>query len=921
MAFLRYKTTGFSWAVAYPAGEWAALFARGEAAAVVTERDLVETGTLASVRQGRLAGIGDPYRSAATGALQLPVADGSWQTLLFQAGECQWYDWDRGIVRTVPWTQVGNWGTALPADWREGLDALLQAPDGPGGSWRTYFFKGSRVLTLDWSGGVVRECAITSGPDEIGADGWADLPDDLRSDFDHLLPLAPDSDGERRTLIVKGGQGCILNWGSGPEQAGALTALLHGLAALPAEFTTPTQPVSGRYTLADTETTVDLRVDLEGERPLHTVSGDIFRTVGGTTTYADSFRAAAPDVRVHDDRFVVRHGSVAFANTSDRTHLELTLPRSPVGAPRGHVHLVLRRPDATAADTWTGAFASPMFRTVDVEFDHMDGMSAIDEYDTASGPTPPGYRNRTLTLASAYAEAGVELRTAGSTNVVTDTSCDLLWSESELHAAMVANFSLHRDVPQWRLWAFVATYFTVEGVAGIMFDTEGSQRQGMAIFQRLLHDFGHRRNNVEFHTYVHEIGHAFNLLHSWQKDRAVPHAPLGPLNGLGELSWMNYPQKYRSPAGNGSPAFWSAFPFHFSTDELRHLRHGFYRHIVPGGDDFLTHAAMDLGTAEAFAAPFADETGLRLELGGKSVFEYGEPVMAGIKLCRTGTRGDVTVTPDLGPKGEHTAYLITDPQGRSRVFRPIARLCTGHGPVGTTVTLTEAEPAVHGNAYLGFGSEGLYFADPGRYRITAAYVAPDGSRVVSGTRTVVVRHPVDRAAQEVGELMTGSQQGTLLAVLGSDAPQLQAGNDALREVTEKHGSHPLAAFARLAIGANAGRHFQHLRGTRIEVRQPDIKESVTQLTAAIEASTGDAGLDNITLNAAMRRLATVHAKDGNAAQAEAVLDRMVGHFRTLHVPRQVQRRIEGEADATRTRVRQLTGGLTPAPREDPNPAP
>lgn len=266
--------------------------------------------------------------------------------------------------------------------------------------------------------------------------------------------------------------------------------------------------------------------------------------------------------------------------------------------------------------------------------------------------------------------------------------------------------------------------------------------------------------------------------------------------------------------------------------------------------------------------------------------------MAEVKLTRTGTRGDVTVAADLGPKGEHTALFITDPQGSTRPFRPIARLCTGHGGPDAHVTLTEAEPTLYANAFLGYGSDGVYFSTPGLYKITAAYHAHDGATVVSRPRPVWVRSPLTRADQEVGELMFGDQQGTLLALLGSDAPQLRDGTAALAEVADKHSGHPAAAYARLVLGANAGRHFQHVRDGRVRIRQPDLKTSVTQLSAAIDASRGDAGLDNLTLNAAMRRLATVHAKAGDTRHAGDVLDRMEAHFRGKRVPGQVQRRIQ-----------------------------
>ncbi|MEW1552351.1 hypothetical protein AB0421_38310, partial [Streptomyces tsukubensis] len=267
------------------------------------------------------------------------------------------------------------------------------------------------------------------------------------------------------------------------------------------------------------------------------------------------------------------------------------------------------------------------------------------------------------------------------------------------------------------------------------------------------------------------------------------------------------------------------------------------------------------------------------------------------------------VTESIGPKGERTAVAITDPQGRTRLFRPLARICTGHGGGETAVTLNAERPAVYETVYLGYGADGLYFAEPGLYRVTAVHTGLDGARTVSPTRTLRVRLPLDRADQNVGELLTGDGQGTLLALLGSDAPSLTSGNDALQELIDRYGDHPLAAYARLARGANAGRHFQTVTDGRLQVRQPDTETAVTQLTEAIDASRTDqnTGLDNLTLNAAMRRLATVHAKAGDLERADAVLTDLTTHFHDQGVPAHVQQRIQEQADETRARIHETAG--------------
>lgn len=909
MAFMRYKTTGYNWVQPYPAGgEWRLLFGRGLEGALISEQRLVAWDRLKAIvpklHNERKLGNGDC-------ALMLTRSGETLQSLFLSGESYEWYDWEQGrALSEGPWAGLHNWGTALPAGYRSQVDALLPAPDAAGGVRQTYLFKGGRVLTLNWSSGVVREALITEGPDASDCTGWAQLSEDFRRDLDHVVAYKPASDGTRQSLLIKGTQGVLLNWKTGVLASGALDRLgLPGLAALPEPYRTPIRPVTGRWTGTSGSQRIELRVDLEGERSLGMVSGDLF--TGETCT--DSFRTTtALTVIPSPDRFLLHQPGLSWANNSPLTNLTLVLPRLSVNSGSGNGVIILDAPGGKQT-SFSCNYAGAGLRSVELETDALAGTQVFQNYNTAVGNVPRGYRNRVLTVASAYAEAGIELKNAGQANVVTDTSgADLRWSEAELHAAMETNFSLHRDAEQWKIWTFVATYSAIhDSVGGLMFDQTGRQRQGVVVFHNALRDYGCIGNAMELFTYVHELGHVFNMLHSWEKNLSTPPAPLGPHNGFGDLSWMNYPALYANGDRSGGAHYWQDFPYCFSDNELRHLRHGFYRHIVPGGDNAITNAALDLSaTAQAFVLPGAGEDpGLALSLGGKRIFGYGEPVMAELRLTRTGVRGDVTVAAAIGPKGERTTIVITDPYGRTRAFRPITRACTGHGPEERTVTLTEDHPAVYETAYLGYGSDGLYFAEPGTYQVTAVHTGLDGARTVSPTRTLRVRTPLDRPDQEVGELLTGDDQGTLLAFLGSDAPHLTTGNDALQELIERHGDHPLAVYARLARGANAGRHFQTIGDGALHIRQPDTSESITQLTEAITVSRTDqdTGLDNLTLNAALRRLATVHAKAGDLQRAEATLDTLTTHFHDQGVPAHVQHHIQEQADTTRAQIRASTG--------------
>ncbi|MFJ6659896.1 hypothetical protein ACIQNG_26615 [Streptomyces sp. NPDC091377] len=917
MGFLRFKTTGYNWVHAYPAGgEWRLLFGRGVQGALVSEQRLLSSDRLSTIAP-KLHHVRRLAHSDS--ALVLSRPGEPFQSLFFWGDSVERYDWEQGrALSEGAWTGLGNWGTALPASYRSQIDALLPAPDAADGARQTYFFKGGRVLTLNWSTGVVREALITDGPDASDSGGWAQLPEDFRRDLDHVAAYKAASDGTRQSLLIKGTRGVLLNWRTGVVASGGLDELgVPGLAALPEPFRTPYRPVTGRWSGTSGDQRIELRVDLEGERPLGIVSGDLF--TGDTCT--DSFRSTADlTILPSSHSFLLHQTGLAWANNSPRTDLTLTLPRTAATGPEGsNAVLHLSSPGGGQSLAFSCLHTGPALRSVEMETDAVAGTQAFQSYDTSRHNGPRGYRNRVLTIASVYAEAGIELKNAGQVNTVADTSGDdLEWSVAELHAAMTANFSLHRDAEQWRIWTFVTTRSSDSyHAAGIMFDFFGSQRQGMAIFNSNLRDTNSIGDAFELFTYVHEIGHVFNLYHSFHKHLSTPPAPLGPNNGYGDLSWMNYPGSYAVGDRAGTRHFWQDFPLSFTDDELRHLRHGFHRHIVPGGAEFGGNAALinTAASADPFALPAAPEDpGLTLSLGGKQIFGYGEPVMAELKLSRTGVRGDVTVAGAIGPKGERTTIIITDPYGRTRSFRPIARTCAGHGPEERTVTLTEATPAVYETAYLGYGSDGLYFAEPGTYQVTAVHTGLDGARTVSPTRTLRIRTPLDRADQEVGELLTGDDQGTLLAFLGSDAPHLTTGNDALQELIERHGDHPLAAYARLARGANAGRHFQSIADGHLHVRQPDIPASVTQLTEAITTSRADqdTGLDNLTLNAALRRLATVHAKAGDLERAETTLDTLVTHFHDQGVPAHVEQHIQQQADETRAQIR-ATAGEQPAP--------
>ncbi|MEV0232390.1 hypothetical protein [Nonomuraea sp. NPDC050786] len=629
--------------------------------------------------------------------------------------------------------------------------------------------------------------------------------------------------------------------------------------------------ISGLYQGQDGDSQLALRVDVDGVRPTGRVSGDLFTVAGSTTSYVGSFVVDAPTVHAAGDEARVQ-GRGAFTFETPVKDVSVTIAD---GA--GTV--------AVAGRTYQVGFASPFFRSVLLEQDSVIGTVPFVSYRTGTLPGPIGSPARELSVSAAYAEAGIELTLARPGVIPVDGSgADLAWDDAELHHAMTQQFSGFGEAPAWRVWLLVASKH-VGGFRGIMFDyNDAHQRQGSAVFYDVIKGTTPQAQRAQLRTYVHELGHAFNLLHSWQKNLGTPPQPLGPQGGFGDLSWMNYVQNYLP---GGEQGYWAAFPFQFTDAELVHLRHGFYRDVAMGANAFGTGAAEIV----PFEQPVEDRSGLRLELRAKESFELGEPVVVELKLSCAGEPR--TTHGHLHPDTEFTQVSITQPGGRTVLYRPMMRHCVDSSP---EIRLDEGNPAMYRSAYIGHGRDGHYFQQPGEYHVRAQYIAADGSRIVSPACLVRVRFPVGRDDHQVAELMLGEEQGKLFSLLGSDSPTLRSGNLALDEVIDRYGTHPLAVYARMVKGLNAEREFKALTaGKRLRIRPPDPKEGIEHLSQVAR----DASIDNITLNMVMRRLARAEARQGDLQRADAVLDQMVATFQAKEVNPIVMGQIRRQAELTK----------------------
>jgi hypothetical protein len=646
--------------------------------------------------------------------------------------------------------------------------------------------------------------------------------------------------------------------GEGAAQAAAVAAIPTPSPIVPVPLIK--QAVSGRYRGATGAFQLEVRVDVDRVRPMKRVSGDFFQVSGATTTYFGSFIVNAPTITVTPTQVIIK-GLGSYTFSAGAPVVRVTIQRRTIFQPLAPAVAQFFTTGGAPGATYTCAFESVYFRTVRIETDRVSDVATpvFSNYNT--GSLPSGGPARSLSVVSAYAEAGIQMvPTAGSDVINMAEAGDAKWSNAELHASMQKHFTLWKDLPQWAVWEVVAQLHDLgPGLYGIMFDQQGKQRQGCAVFHRGIGGSTADLLRLQLYTYVHELGHCFNLLHSWQKSFASP--PVA--NRPNALSWMNYPWNY--PLG-GAAAFWNAFPFQFDNDEVIHVRHAFRNNVIMGGSNFAVGSALG---REIMADSTRDESNLNFRISThQNGFALGEPVVLQLELGTIDPRGRRVHT-WLHPNYGLVTIAIRKPSGDVWFYAPLI-----DHVVGPRDQEIGPGDSIQDSAYIGFGKGGLHFDQPGRYQIRAVYPAIDGSQVLSNILDVRVRYPVTAAEEEVADLFMGEEQGTLLYLLGSDADSLRRGNAAFDEVLAKYPKHAMASYARLVKGINAGRDFKTItpdRPSRLAVRPSNGAESMELLAAVADSGV----LDSVSAEMTLSKLAEVQAKSGDDKAAAKTRSRLV----------------------------------------------
>jgi len=632
----------------------------------------------------------------------------------------------------------------------------------------------------------------------------------------------------------------------------------------------------------------ELRLDVDGRYPQRSASGALYSGLRTRVHWIARLRALGHDRWA--GRIWYKDGDV---QALPHTWVEIHARRSPFPTQRRAT--VTFSGAGLPSRTRTYTYQSPYFHPVEFEFDVVDGTTAVTQYATHSHPNrPAALPAETLTLERVYERAGFDASVVGGNLPLAGAGANARWSDAEMHDAMQVYWSRFADHPQWALWVLFASLHEMgTSLGGIMFDDIGpNHRQGTAIFNDSFIANAPPGDaaaaawvqRMRFWTAGHEMGHAFNLAHSWQKALTAPGVPWIPLANEPEArSFMNYP--YNVQGGQG--AFFASFDFRFSDSELLFLRHAPARFVQMGDANWFDHHGFE----QAAVTP---QQRFRLEVRAnreKAVFEFLEPIVLELKLTNASGAAQVIDAKTL-ENPDHLTVVIKHAQQPARQWAPYAQRC-----LEPQLLLLQPGRSLYEPLFVSAGRNGFDLSEPGFYRIQVA-LHLDGEDVVSNGMLLQVSPPGSYEEERLAQDFYTEEVGRVLAFDGSAV--LGGALDTLQLVRDQLRDRRVAVHAAVALAEALERDFKvlELDGDRRRIRVRAASSEREKLLDDVLRTNGEGAaetLGNIDYRYYAERHATRLHDEGRteeAVQVAEVLQRTLEQRRVLpEVLAEVQARI------------------------------
>ena len=627
----------------------------------------------------------------------------------------------------------------------------------------------------------------------------------------------------------------------------------------------------------------EVRLDVDGRYPQMTISGTRF----GFLTVSVHWIATVAKVATnkYEGQIWYKDGNAAAI-----PHTKLSAVVTGGFFPATRKLEITFSGGGAASFTRTYAYQSAYHHKVEFEYDTVQGATAVTSIQTHAHPNrPASLPNETLSLETVYRRAGFNVSMSGGNNVIplSDAGANQTWSDQEMHDAMQVHWSRFANKPQWSMWVlFAALHDRGTNLGGIMFDDIGpNHRQGTAIFSDAFISQPPAGDaapaawvaRMRFWTAAHEMGHAFNLAHSWQKayDPQLGGSTWIPLVDEPEArSFMNYPYF----VNGGQSAFFADFAYRFSDPELLFMRHAPGRFVQMGNEDWFSNHGF-----EQAAQHSSQDYELRLSTTvQENRFPYLTPPVIEVALTNRSGRPRLVSGERIAERA--SLVLVINPErGQPRRWLPYLRHCGE----GDEVLLQPGE-ALYDSIMVGAGRNGFDMAEPGRYSVQAVLTV-DGRQVYSNQLCVTVAPPASREEERFASELFVPEVGQVLSINGTRA--LDDVNRKLENALALK-DNPVSKLAAVALATPLAYEYKLLEAgepvavegagpvaeQKIRVKKPDPAEAKRVLS---EVSNGSAdGLVNAMGHARYLREAPKLAEAMGASGGEAATDRTAEAIRS-----------------------------------------
>ncbi|OJV12649.1 MAG: hypothetical protein BGO21_02575 [Dyadobacter sp. 50-39] len=546
-------------------------------------------------------------------------------------------------------------------------------------------------------------------------------------------------------------------------------------------------------------------------------------------------------------------------------------------------------------------FVSQYFDDVEFEVDKVDNAgNPSTDYSTHSHPNrPASLPNEVLSLENVYKRAGFNATISPNSAPIpaTGAGANGTWSDSEMHNAMQTYWSRFANKPQWVLWVLFANqHDTGYGLGGVMFDDIGpNHRQGTAIFTNsFIQDAPAGdanpvawRQRMLFWTAIHEMGHAFNLAHSWQKALSGPgYNPWIPLLNQPEArSFMNYPYN----VSGGQSSFFSNFDFRFTNEELQFMRHAPRRFVQMGNENWFSNHGFEAPQPELFTGRYKLEVRPNRE---NNTYSFLEPVSIELKLTNTSTE-PLALDEHLLQDGGHIVLFVQKDSGTVRKWEPLIVRC--HQEHKSMLAPGES---IYGTHLVSASTSGWLIDEPGFYNIQAGVDMLD-EVVMSNVLRVFVAPSTDTEENKIApDYFT---EDVSRALVFDGAPELGKAMDTLKEVADKLPGTPASFHAAKAVAGPMLKQYKRLEekdgSLAVVAGKADVDEAVRLQTAALldEPQKAADTFGHIDYFQSLETLADVLNESGKKAEAKKVMSSSISTMKSRNVLDEVIQQAEAKA--------------------------